>query len=208
MGPCGKDVIHANPAVVVTIPEVTAIKLTLDTNTIVCSTDPLAKAPVSIPTIAKMKVDVTFSNQVSRDFSTDDRLVVTFNDSSLAVLHDKHYIRPPLNKDACDFTPGVVAITVSLGDYAKDKFGRARLKVDEFSALELSSSAYPTCNTKACADKTTLFRLPRGSGDGMSKSPIFQQVKLSLHASTKLGPKIPMRLGSSVEAKIDNRMRL
>ena len=186
---CGVEVAHTNPYVFVNLPAVTGVTVTLVTNRVIFfKSDPLASAPVNRPTSTQVQVMVTFANDQVKDFSKDKRAMLSVSSAALGEVYNKHYVRTPATRGTADATPyGDVVITASLGAYAPGISGKVTLKVDKFDSLALSSAAYPSCNTAGCNGKTTIYRLPRGSGDGRSKKPaIFQRVKLSLQAKSKL----------------------
>ena len=200
---CGVEVVSANPYVLVNLPAVTGITVTLVTHRVIFFTsDPLAGEPVWKPTSTQVKAIVSFANNAKKDFSKDKRVVFSVDRSELAVVYNKHYIRTPRSKSTGKQTPfGDVTITGSLGSYAPGIVGKVVLKVDKFDSLFLSSQAYPICSNAKCARKTTMNRLPNGKGDGR----VFQRVRLSLTAKSKLQTVFSVGLGRSVQCSISDR---
>ena len=62
---------------------------------IVFASDLLATAPITNPTSAELRVQVTFANGEQKDFSNDERVVFTVSNAALAEVYDKHFVRTP-----------------------------------------------------------------------------------------------------------------
>ena len=119
------------------------------------------------------------------------------SNAALAEVYNKNYVRTPDSGTDTNTPYGEVTITVSLPEYAPGITGEVKLQVDKFKSLVLSSASSPPCSTAGCADKTTLFRLPRGDGDGRSKTAVFQRVQLSLNAQSQYGSTFNVGLGNT-----------
>ena len=165
--PCSTSPIvlmSTNPWVTVALPAATSVAVSVDTDVIYHSSDPLVN--LGMDTAAVLSVLLGYEDGSERDMEEDPRTV--FTPSSNAITMSDNVA------EASFVTSTVVAVNVSFGNYAA-LTDSVDITIAKMVSLSLTSDAYPSCSASECSGKVDIFPI-------VSTNVSFQRLEVSATA--------------------------